>query len=293
MLHGSNQTLSPPPHSPAAAPLLLAPPPLTHSDLPVAAALLLLPLLPAPASQPHSQNWCAALHAVSLSRSASPPGPPPATRPSAALPADCCKTGSPAPAGPETTTAAAQTTMRAARHSPAAPAAAPPPRPAPRAPTPPLAAPTRPLWAAQRWCAAAPPPETLPAPARSTASPTVNGPPTRRSFPPAPLLPPSAPHSTTAPATLPQASAVPPYLCFSRPTLPAPATLAGLLCRSVSAATAQAARTQPESLLAATSAPDTPSVPLRLAPARWPVSIASNVLQGLAPTRVAAPLRIG
>src|SRR5215212_4162251 len=105
MVHYSNQTVSPLPPAPAAAPLLLAPPPLTHSDLPAAAALLLLPLLPAPASQPHSQNWCAALHAVSLSRLGLPPRPPPATRLSAAPPADCCKTGSPAPTGPETTTA--------------------------------------------------------------------------------------------------------------------------------------------------------------------------------------------
>src|SRR5215213_10853128 len=145
MVHYSNQTVSPLPPAPAAAPLLLALPPLTHSAPPAAAALLLLPSLPAPASQPHSQNWCVALHAVSLSRSASPPGLLPATRPSAALPADCCKTGSLAPTGPETTTAAAQTTTRAARRSPAAPAAAPVPRPAPRAPPPPPAAPTPPL----------------------------------------------------------------------------------------------------------------------------------------------------
>src|SRR5215212_1861610 len=265
MVHYSNQTLSPPPPSPAAAPLLPALPPLTHSVPPAAAALLLLPSLPAPASQPHSQNWCAALHAVSLSRSASPPRLLPATRLSAALPADCCKTGSPAPTGPETTIAAAQTTMLAARHPPAAPAAAPVPRPAPRAPTPPPAAPTPPPSAAQKWCVAAPPPETLPAPARSTASPTVNGPPTRRSSPPAPLLPRSAPRSTTAPATLPQASAVPPYLCFSRPTLPAPATLCGLLCRSVSAATGPAAPSRSVPCSPATAPPDSCATQLRSA----------------------------
>src|SRR5215212_8986010 len=283
MVHGSNQTLSLLPHSPAAAPLLLAPPPLTHSDLPAAAALLLLPSLPAPASHPHSQNWCAALHAVSLSRSASPPGLPPATRLSAAPPADCCKTGSPAPTGPETTTAAAQTTMRAARRPPAVPAAAPVPRPAPRAPTPPPAAPTQLPSAAQRWCAAAPPPETLPAPVRSTASPAVNGPPTRRSSPLAPLLPPSAPRSTPAPATLPQASAAPPALCSSRPALPAPATLCGLLCRWVSAATGPAAPSRSAPCSPATAPPDSaatqscsalllgsphrpPAAPLRLHP---------------------------
>src|SRR6185503_14730082 len=157
--------------------------------------------------------WCVALHAAARSQSGFAPAPQRLTLPAAALRSARCRTHSRAPTGQGTTTAAAQTTAATPAHDSLSPGPAPRLH-ARRATLARSSRPTLPPSVAQTNSAAAPPLQTLPEPATSLASPTVNARPTRRS---------SLEHP------LPRRAALPPR--YSPATLPLPSVAAHSLPR--------------------------------------------------------------
>src|SRR5216684_84372 len=183
-----------------------------------------------------------------------------------ALPKGCCKKGSRAPSDPKTTIAAAHTT--AATLPLDSPARSAPGSPPPRLATPPpLLPPTLSRSAARTDCAAGSLLQTPLSCARSPASPAASVRPTRKSC----RLSPPALSSTLPPrsrTTALQSDSAPPrrHSLLPTPGRP-PATRAGPLYRSPSAATPPTARRLPEPCTPAASPADNaaalpPSAPL-------------------------------